>query len=94
MKGEKEVGTLFDQPVRTLSVRQIIWVAEELGFVGEGGLADVTPEQWQAAAAVATAARHLENSDVHDEQLAGFGEIAQQFVHTLDRIATILEERE
>ena len=82
MEGEEEVGTLFLIGLCGLAFcsARLSGCAEELGFVGEGGLADVTPEQWQAAAAVAhAAARRLENSDVHDEQLAGFGEIAQQF---------------
>lgn len=91
--GEKSMGTLFDQPIRELSsIHPIRWTAHEMGFGKDGR--DITPEEWQAAAAVALAARRLGNDDVRDEQLAGFGLIAKDLVYAIERIATVVEERE
>ena len=78
------MGTLFDQVSRQRSidsyVSTVIGVAHELWPDDK----TYTPAQYEAAARVAEAALKIQNADVLDEQLAGFGEILRDFVSALD----------
>jgi hypothetical protein len=78
------MGTLFEQRPRQDTFKTRIWwiqgIAEEMGFKGE----KLTPAEWHAVCDVARTALALQNADVLDEQLAGFGEILQELVCAIE----------
>ena len=70
----------------------MVWIreiAEEMGFNVAKGL---TPAEWHAVCDVARTALALQNADVLDEQLAGFGEILQELVEAIRELAPARDE--
>lgn len=79
------MATLYDQPPRSNSlqnyVSDVISTADTMfpGITIRG----MSVDQWQAAARVTEVALQIQNADARDEQLAGFGELAQDAISAL-----------
>lgn len=86
------MGTLFDQPIRGTEIRSGAMERFMHDYLGVKDVTKATPDQWRLAAEVATASVVVAELDVKDEQLAGFGHIAEDFTRAMHDVATALSE--
>jgi hypothetical protein len=80
------MGTLFEQKHRTASLsayaKEVKSVAHNMGLDPD----NLTPAEWHAACDVLRTGLAIQNADVLDEQLAGFGKILIDLVEAIQML--------
>ena len=77
------MGTLFNQDPRENHIenymRHVLTGLEIMGVKPK----DATPDQWKTACEIVKAGLAIQNADILDEQLGGFGEILHSLIEVL-----------
>lgn len=82
------MGTVFDQRPRREGATGTRYVIEDALRRMGADPAKATAEEWQAAVAITRLEFEIDSADVLDEQLAGFAQLLDSLIQSIDMMGT------